>query len=247
MSYIIAHVAFDRSGTSYPVNCYRTDIVAGDEVIVLMEDGQRKRARVTDTNFLHWNCRNTIECLANEAQSSGRGAMKPSIETVSCSGFSRNVDLAAHIFELRWLPRRPANNIHQKAFSATNLKQTGLIWLRKNGVDVQIVEGLPNEEARPNSVLSVSVTEGIFIRQKLHGSLNNVFERTAAFAEAFLRNAPGLAEMVTPQQATKNLPAPPPRPSRDDLYDALGGTGDPVYLSDGVWLTAGGRSHDWGR
>ncbi len=33
-----------------------------------------------------------------------------------------------------------------------------------------------------------------------------------------------------------------------DIYDAISdGSGEPVYLSDGVWLDSGGRTHDWGR
>lgn len=36
--------------------------------------------------------------------------------------------------------------------------------------------------------------------------------------------------------------------SLHDIYDAISdGSGEPVYLSDGVWLDSGGRTHDWGR
>lgn len=36
--------------------------------------------------------------------------------------------------------------------------------------------------------------------------------------------------------------------SMHDIYDAISdGSGEPVYLSDGVWLDSSGRTHDWGR
>lgn len=80
-------------------------------------------------------------------------------------------------------------------------------------------------------------------------SRDNILERTARFAAAFLRNEDNLEAMVQPVRTGKALPKPPPRMRRqeDDLYSALGGSGEPVYLSDGVWLTPGGGAHDWGR
>lgn len=56
--------------------------------------------------------------------------------------------------------------------------------MRKNGIDVQIIDGLPAEEMKPNSALSISRTDGPFIGQPFHGSLHNILERTVSFAEA---------------------------------------------------------------
>ena len=97
--------------------------------------------------------------------------------------------------------------------------------MRKNGLDVQIIDGVPDEEQRPNSVLSISRSDGPFIGQPFHGSRDNILERTARFAEAFLRNADDLEAMVQPIQSEKALPKPPPkaRVQDDDLYSAFGG------------------------
>lgn len=249
MSYIIAHVELDKSGKTYPVNCLRTDIGVGDEVVVKMKSGQLKWARVNDINYLNWSCQNTIECMAREANFTREGIILPPGESLSVQGLARPYELAINLFKSGWLPRRAASKMYRMAYSAVNQTQTALILMRKNGIDVQIIEGLLAEEAKPNSVLSISRTDGPFIGQPLHGSLHNVFERTASFAEAFLQNAPHLEDMITPLQTTKVLPSPPARgrSGADDLYSALGGSGDPVYLSDGVWLTSDGGSHDWGR
>lgn len=249
MSYIIAHVVFDSTGTTYPVNCLRTDLKIGDEVVVKMNNRPLKWARIADINFLHWNCQNTIECLASEASSTKGEIVLPPGESRSVGGLARPYDLAVFLYKIGWLPRRAANKMYRMAYSATNHSQTSLILMRKNGIDVQIIEGLPAEEMKPNSVLSTSQSDGPFIRQPFHGSQDNILERTAKFAQSFLQNGENLEAMVEPIQTAKVLPKPPPRvrDREDDLYSALGGDGGPIYLSDGVWLTPHGGAHDWGR
>ncbi len=249
MSYIIAHVAFDNTGTTYPVNCLRTDLKIGDEVVVKLNNRPLKWARISDINFLNWNCQNTIECLASEARFTQEGIILPPGQSRSVEGMARPYDLAVYLYRIGWIPRRPASKMYKMAYSAINKRQTSLILMRKNGIDVQIIEGLPVEEMKPNSVLSTSQGDGPFIRQTFHGSRDNILERTAKFGQSFLQNSENLEAMVEPIQTTKALPKPPPRvrDREDDLYSALGGDGGPIYLSDGVWLTSDGGAHDWGR
>ena len=68
--------------------------------------------------------------------------------------------------------------------------------MRENGIDIQIIDCLPAEEMKSNSVLSTSQKDGPIIGQPLHGSLHNVFERTVSFAEAFLPDEVCLEEMM---------------------------------------------------
>lgn len=57
--------------------------------------------------------------------------------------------------------------------------------------------------------------------------------------------------MVVPLWTTKQLPRRPRNiretEDEDDLYSIFGGTGETVYLGDGIWLTGDGGAHDWGR
>lgn len=251
MSYIIAHVAFDRSDRTYPVNCFRTDIIVGDDVVVRMKDGALKGAHVADLNYLNWECRHAIECLAREAYFTRSGILVPPGVPLSVRGMARPLDLVMHLNRIGWIRRRPANKAYRVAFTATNGRRTGLILLRKNGVDVQILHGLPDEEMKRDSVLSTSRLKSPFFEQGFYGSQQNVLKRIAAFAEAFLRDDPGLEEMVVALWTAKKLPSRPrdirATEDKDDLYSIFGGTGDPVYMGDGIWLTAGGGAHDWGR
>jgi len=249
LSYIIAHVALDKSGKTYPVNCLRTDISVGDEVVIKMNNRPLRWGRVDDINYLNWKCQNTIECLASEAEFTANGIVLPPGESLSIKGLARPYELAVCLFKMGWTPRRAASKMYRMAYSAANETQTALILMRKNGIDVQIIEAVPAEDTKPNSTLSTSRADGPFIGQPFHGSLHNILERTAAFAEAFLRGASNLEEMIAPLKTAKVLPSPPQRTRsvEDDLYSALGGSAEPVYLSDGVWLTSDGGSHDWGR
>ncbi|RWH73051.1 MAG: hypothetical protein EOQ86_26395 [Mesorhizobium sp.] len=146
MSYIIAHVAFDRSDRTYPVNCFRTDVMIGDDVVVRMKDGALKWAHVADLNYLNWGCRHTVECLAREADFTRSGIFLPPGESLSVCGMARPLDLAMHLNKIGWIRRRPANRAYRVVFTAANETRTGLILLRKNGIDVQILHGLPEEE-----------------------------------------------------------------------------------------------------
>ena len=152
MAYIIAHVAFDNSGKTYPVNCNRTDIAIGDEVVVKMHERPLKWARIIDLNYLNWRCQNTIECLACEAKFLREGILLPAGESLSVKGLARPYDLAIHLYKMGWIPRRPANKAYKLAYSAANRSQTGLVMMRKNGIDAQIIDGLPKSVMRPNSV-----------------------------------------------------------------------------------------------
>ncbi len=251
MSYIIAHVAFDQKGETYPVNCYSDDVVIGDDVVVRKKDGALKWARVADLNYLNWNCGNTIECLGREATSTRDGIVLPPGESRSVRRMTRPVDLAMHLNGIGWIRRRPANKAYRVAFTAVNERSTGLILLRKNGIDVQILPGLPDEEMKRDSLLRTSRLASPFFEQGFERSQQNVLKRMAAFAEGFLRDGPGLEDLLVPLRSTKPLPRRPPRVCEsngaDDLYSIFGGTGEPVYMGDGIWLTSGRGAHNWGR
>ena len=258
MSYIIAHVTFDSTGRTYPVNCLRTDLQIGDKVVVNMSKSPLKWAKIIDINFLNWNCQNTIECLASEANFTKDGIILPPGESRSVMGLTRLYDLKVSLYSIGWTPRRTASKMYRMAYSATNQNQTSLILMRKNGIDVQIIESLPTKTIRPNSILSISQSNGPFIRQPFYGSRDNILERTLKFAKAFLKNLENLETMVEPLQTTKTLPkslqttktlSRPFSSSQygEDLYSDLGGDGEPIYLSDGIWLTSDNNTHDRGR
>lgn len=245
MSYIIAHVAFDQSGNTYPVNCLRTDIKIGDLVLVRMKNRNLKKAKVMDINYLNWECKNTIEFLESELKTNNDFNNVYSDKNKEELYLSSHYGLAVFLYKIGWMPRKATTKMYRRVYSAKNKTQTSIILMRKNGIDVVIFDGEEKEEAKPNSYIIYNNHNDISIRQPLRGSLHNVFERTAHFAKSFLNNENDLIKMIEPIATTKVLPSPPK--SEESLYDTLGGCGEPIYLSDGVWLTADGGAHDWGR
>jgi hypothetical protein len=68
MSYIVAFVSFDASEKEFPVQCYRTDIKVGVDVVVRRQDGKLRVARIHRLEYLNWNCYARIECIKSEAK-----------------------------------------------------------------------------------------------------------------------------------------------------------------------------------
>jgi hypothetical protein len=244
MSYIIAHVKFGNSPQSYPVNCFRDDIQDGDEVVVKMIDGALKYARVFGVSYLHWDCKHTVECLVSEATVMGDDITLPEGDPLLHKGMTRDEDLKRSLHETGWVQRGVTNKVHRLAYMAVNTNRTALILFRKNGIDVQILSGQPHGEMSSNNVLQVTPSAGNFIRQPYRDSPYNVFERTAVFAKEFQEES-----ITNPEDMLENRNQPRVRRTQDrrsreygldDIYDAMGGEGEPVYLSDGVWLSATG-------
>lgn len=255
MSYIIAHVAFKEHGRSYPVNCLRTDIKIGDNVIVKIKNQLLKKAQVVDVNYLNWSCQNTIECLVDESYIAENGIIHPCQKGSSIKGLARSDDLAISLYKSGWIPRRSSIKKYKSAYSFTNDTQTALILMYDDGIDVQIIDNLSGKDALPNSLLTINKNIAPIIRQNFHGSRFNILERTNSFAKGFLRNKNEIAHKIAPLNTEKKLPVRPRRRNTSsdwddlgDLYSALGGSdGQPVYLSDGLWVTPSGGIRDWGR
>ena len=53
MSYIIAFVKFAEADRDYPAGCFRTDLKAGDAVLVRLADKRLKPAFVTALKYLN--------------------------------------------------------------------------------------------------------------------------------------------------------------------------------------------------
>lgn len=66
MSYIVAFVSFDENGKEFPMECFRTDLRVGDEVLVRRGNGTLAHAYVKNLQYLNWNCSGLIECKKSE-------------------------------------------------------------------------------------------------------------------------------------------------------------------------------------
>lgn len=164
------------------MECFRTDIKPADNVIVQSIDGRLSPAIVAKLKYLNWDCKSKIICKADEGiLSDGRIHLVPGtprkigLVSVDC--------LIALLKERGWTPLRYATT-YRMVLAYNNDVQTGLIWVRKNGVDFQL---LSNVQPMPRafSKLSHSFSNGRSVRHYLSHTTFNLFEGAIRFAQAF--------------------------------------------------------------
>jgi hypothetical protein len=138
-----------------------------------------------------------------------------------------------------------------------NSSNVAYIFVRKNGIDIQMLPRPDNQIVKPYSMHEISFSEGKMVQHCLAHTTFNLFEGVLRFSKSFIENEADLERYFIPQgrsdKRTEELKreAREKRASRDemlDIYDACsGGDGGPAYLGDGMWISSDGRLHDWGR
>ena len=240
MSYRIAHVRFTKSGRTYPVNCHRRDLRKGDIVVVVMGDEEAlKVAEFDNIEFLNWNCANSILGKRSEFQRSADGDYTivrevPKGDTIETLG-----DLFDALKGGGWLPFRPTSSVWKVAFAKSLPGASGVIAFRKNGIDFQAFDGaeIPGIAGRQ---MSISVGEGrYFVRNWYYHTGGDLFDLTAGFAIELERDDPDL-EPYFRGSGQKPPKLPKYDVQRDELaeirYALNGGSGEPAYLCDDVWI-----------
>jgi hypothetical protein len=258
MSYIIAFVKYSNLSKEYPVECFRTDIKADNRVIVELSDGRRVGATVVSVAYLNWTGKSKIICKAEEgAVSDGVFAITP--ETPSKVGLVSGDCLISTLRDRGWTPLR-YKNTYRMVLAYNNETQTGRIWVRKNGVDLQLlpeIQPLP----KPFSNLSNARTDGRVVLHYLSQTTFNLYEGIVRFAQAFERNQGAYDRFFTAvgQRDRRTEALKEASKQRRDLarsgdedfdvagYIASNGGGDRAYVGDGMWITSSGRFVDDGR
>ncbi len=243
MSYIIAHVAFRDGEQSYPVNCFRDDIVMGDQVIVRGSEGNLKTAKVVSINFLNWNCKNTIVCRASEAiVDDGRITVPPELAWVR--GLTRPEDLYRDLAARGWRRRKPRSKSYRLALSYERPDATARLFFRMNGIDLQVLRGDKKLHDSENLECSFAPSVGEVLRNAYHQSGINVLEHVKALAVAFQGGTVDLSPYWKEHGEANRTPIElksRPHDFASVLYDVLGGDGGDVYIGDGQYLSKAGR------
>lgn len=254
MSYLIAYVSYQEDGTDYPVNCLRTDLRVGDKVIVRQnsDGGKLKTAKVTKVEYLNWKCANTIECLLSEA-TTPQGALELPPNTPVVFGIARPYDAWVELYKSGWIRCKTTNRQFHAIFTYTNKTQFANIFFRMNAIDIQI---------RDNSERSSYLAPGVFdahgrngVRHFLSQSGINLLEHVLSFADAFTHDSNDYSAFMVPigsrNRSTDTLKSRVGKGREESfeatLYDVLGGSGESVYVGDGMWLSSGGTWSDDGR
>ena len=260
MSYIIGFVRYtDFTDKEYPVQCFRTDLKLNDIVLVRRTDGQLRFGTVLKLEYLNWDCKGFIICKKSECSPDDQGNLRPPSNSAIILGISTPEVFTKKLIDSGWVLLRPHSATYRKILTKTNESKIAYIFIRKNGIDIQIIpiseEKLP---IKPNSLYRESLTQGQVVRHTLAHTTFNLYEGILRFSDSFINNELNLDRYFIPQgekdkrtdalKKEAHLRKNSGEYSISDLYEACSdGNGGAAYLSDGIWITSGGGVHDWGR
>ncbi|WP_263565211.1 hypothetical protein [Paucibacter sp. DJ1R-11] len=184
MSYLVAFVKFSQQQDEFPAGCYRTDIAPGDSVIVRFPSGRFATAEVASIQYLNWNCGAEILCKLAEAKIIGSQVqLNPGASRTV--GLVRIKDLEDALRTRGWLRFFSNVHVYKGVLAFNNASQTARIWIRTNGVDLQVLphrQPLPRAFSRePNELIK----EGRLVRHFLSHTSFNLLEGIVRFAESF--------------------------------------------------------------
>ncbi|WOI24691.1 hypothetical protein R1T44_11050 [Cobetia amphilecti] len=257
MSYIIAFVSFSESSKEFPVQCFRTDLKAGDEVIVRRGDGKLRFARIAQLRYLNWDCNGRIECRREEIALDYSGNIVLPKKSPVHIGVSTPYAFAKSLKDLGWMSCKLRNKMYRAAFAKTNDANVAYILHRKNGIDIQIISKKEHGEVTSYGFYDKTLHDGEVVRHSLPHTKFNLFEGVLRFAKSFSSNEEDLSRYFVPQgsadKRTEELKSKAKKldsydNEMQDIYDACSdGAGGPAYLGDGMWIGSEGKLYDWGR
>lgn len=258
MSHIIAFVQFSVHGNLYPVECFRTDVGVGDEVLVLQPNRPLTRAEVVEVRYLGWNCPGKIRGKVSEAVRGTDGYW--SLQNCPTAvGMTTNEVFIAEVKHRGWVPLK-RNHVHSAALTNSNATDSANILVRTNGIDLQILPTRRKSLPRPFEFKPERFSEGRAVRHYFSHTILNLYEWILCFSDSFMSNegnydqffnSVGSSDRRTEelkQAAEARKRAKGQRREEDglsDYYDAVSDeSGGSVYAGDGMWIDSGGSLHD---
>ncbi|HJH09534.1 MAG TPA: hypothetical protein K8V12_06725 [Psychrobacter pasteurii] len=254
MSYLIAFVRDLNRNNEYPVECFRTDLKANDEVLVLNKNNVIYHCIVNRVEYLNWDCKKTIYCKVSESIKINGAFYPPSTKPIEIGVVSS--DSLIDLLKARnWQTLPYGRNTYKTVLTYTNNSRTAFILIRKNGVDLGLMSGkYPRSFNRTDTYLKVKEEFGVgkFVRHHLSHTNFNLFEGIIRFSHSFMNNEIDLEryfvsvgssnkqddilkekhEALLMQRRTNR------RSRSQSLYDqfSIDDSDEPVYLGSGMWI-----------
>ena len=184
MSYIDAVVRFTDPGSTYPVDCFRADISAGDQVLVQLRNHGLKRATVVQLRYSNWNCTGRIVGKVSEAVLREDGSWDVG-NAPSVVGLATNEAFVAELERLGWVPLKPGH-VHAAALTNSNQTASANILMRKNGIDLHILPSRRSAMPQRFGQDQDSLAEGRVVRHHFAHTTFNLYEGILRFAASFM-------------------------------------------------------------
>lgn len=238
MSYIIAFVSFSESNKEFPVQCFRTDLEVRDEIVVRRADGELRIATIVQLKYLNWDCTGRIECRRAESTLDADGSIILPKGSPLSSGISSPDSFLRALKSIGWVPVKTRQRMYRAVLANENVSSISYIFVRKNGVDVQVLPRTDRTPIKPYSLYERSLTEGKVVRHSLAHTTFNLFEGILRFSNSFLNNEADLERYFVAQGSTDKRTDELREQSRlrkesreyDDFGDIGGPYPDDMYL-----------------
>jgi hypothetical protein len=230
MSYIIAFISYSGSDKEFPVQCFRTDLEKGDEVFVRRADGEVRTATIQKLEYLNWDCNGRIECRLDESSlDANKNILLPKGSPL-VSGMSTHDMFVRALKSVGWVPIKSRQRMYRSVLANTNNSSTSYIFVRKNGLDIQVLPRTDEDPIKPYSFYEGSFTEGRVVRHSLAHTTFNLFEGVLRFSTSFLNNEKDLERYFVPQgssdKRTEELKEQSRLRKKNRDYDSFGDLGD---------------------
>lgn len=199
MSYIIASVTFPESSQVFPVECFRTDLNAGDKVIVRRKDGKLRHATIIRLEYLNWDAKARIECRLSEASVNDDDLITIPKGCPIRIGIATQDDLIKELRRKGWARLKPSKMHLRMVFARSNNRFEAYIFFRKNSIDIRIYPIDIKREIKPFSEYSRPKTKGQSVTHYLSHNTFNLLEGVYRFARSFDNNENNLDRFFVPQ------------------------------------------------
>lgn len=202
MSHIVAFVPFLESVKGVPVQCFRTDLTVGDDVVVRRKDGRLFVAPILQIKFLNWDCGGRVECRRDEATIDDEGNIFLPKGSPLVYGLSTHNAFIKALISVGWVPIKPKQKTYKSILANLNSDKVSYVFIRRNGIDIQILPRGSCSIIKPYSFYESSITEGRFVRHSLSHTKFNLFEGVFRFSNSFLKNEKNLDRYFVSQGLT---------------------------------------------
>ncbi|MEQ9446626.1 MAG: hypothetical protein RJS98_13760 [Rhodospirillaceae bacterium] len=135
----------------------------------------------------------------DEASKNSNGQIILPKGTPIANGFS---SFDAFIKELKlhsWVPIKSRRTQYRAVLGYANQSRTAYIFVRKNGIDIQMLDRIEGEELKPYSLHQIPFREGTVVQHFLAHTTFNLFEGILRFSKSFINNEKDLDRYFEPQ------------------------------------------------
>ncbi|MFC1578980.1 hypothetical protein ACFL3Y_01165 [Pseudomonadota bacterium] len=119
--------------------------------------------------------------------------------TPIANGFSSSDTFIKELKSHGWVPIKSRRTQYRAVFGYANQSRIAYIFIRKNGIDIQMLPRTEGEELKPYGLHQLSFSEGTVVQHFLAHTTFNLFEGLLRFSKSFIRNEKDLDRYFEPQ------------------------------------------------